>query len=77
MTGENWSNHLKVSSLREGFFSRQSDLTTIASSMRFRIACLQQACFVPRSNDDRFTSVCQMVGTKDLPHRLQILRASG
>jgi hypothetical protein len=31
-------NHLKVSSLREGFFSRRSNLTTIAISMRFRIA---------------------------------------
>jgi hypothetical protein len=36
-------NHLKVSSsdsyrMREGFFSQRSNLTTIAISMRFRIA---------------------------------------
>ncbi len=33
-------NILWVSSLREGFFSRRSNLTTIASSLRFKIACL-------------------------------------
>jgi hypothetical protein len=31
-------NILGVASLREGFFSRRSNLTTIATSMRFRIA---------------------------------------
>jgi hypothetical protein len=38
MTGDNGASRLKVSSLREGFFSRRSNLTTIASSLRFRIA---------------------------------------
>jgi hypothetical protein len=31
-------NILGVASLRESFFSRRSNLTTIATSMRFRIA---------------------------------------
>jgi hypothetical protein len=39
MTGEfKKLNFLRLSSLREGFFSRRSNLTTIASSERFKIA---------------------------------------
>ncbi len=49
-------NRLKVSSLREGFFSRRSDLTTIATSMRFRISCLQQAGLVPCTDSYRMTA---------------------
>jgi hypothetical protein len=48
-------NLLKVSSsdsyrMQEGFFSGRSNLTTIATNMRFSIACLQQAGFVLASD---------------------------
>ena len=38
------------SSLREGFFSRRSNLTTIANSVRFKIAsCLAMTTFLIRT----------------------------
>ena len=48
MTGEfKKLNLLRLSSLREGFFSRRSNLTTIASSERFKIAsCLAMTIFL-------------------------------
>ncbi|MDQ0967730.1 hypothetical protein QFZ20_003133 [Flavobacterium sp. W4I14] len=43
-------NPLQVSSLREGFFSRRSNLTTIATSVRIKIAsCLAMTTFLGRS----------------------------